>query len=605
MKSRLATLLFVGALAATATAGDVITPGDFFTERPTLNCLGFRWYVDGDSNRTASVRVQYRSGRGAWREALPLLRSSGEVVAGNLPEKERAGVVWTTPNVFAGSIVDLAPDTDYEVKLALTSPGSATVERLVSARTRAEPRAFAGGRTLHVYPAGHPGPRQQPAFDGLLAAYAAAAPGDLLLVHAGIHTVATKPDRTDYLLTRPATAAKPIVIRAAGDGEAVFDGRGALRLFDTQAAHHHHFEGLTLRGADHAFYAGRERGATGLVVRRCRFDRIAYGVFGLHPECRDFYIADNVFAGPRPGWHPRTGQENDSHAVWLSGQGHVVCFNAISGYWDGVDVYGRRPPAERELQNAAMDFHNNDISASGDDGIEMDYAVHNLRVFRNRIWNCFMGLSAQPVYGGPAYVFRNVVFNTTRSPLKPNLQPSGLLVFNNTFLAHGSAGRLAAGWQNSQFHNNLFLGTDGGPGVLWTGTATPATSRLDYNGWHFFKSAEPRPIWWRYVTETRVPTSSHLSLEGTFTNLAEFTQFTGFERHGVAVDPGVFQQAAVPTGTNAPLPSLDLRLRPGTRAVDTGLALPNFTDGFTGSAPDLGALELGEKPPHYGPRNSN
>jgi hypothetical protein len=29
--------------------------------------------------------------------------------------------------------------------------------------------------------------------------------------------------------------------------------------------------------------------------------------------------------------------------------------------------------------------------------------------------------------------------------------------------------------------------------------------------------------------------------------------------------------------------------------------LPNVTDGFTGRAPDLGALELGQLPPRYGP----
>jgi hypothetical protein len=30
--------------------------------------------------------------------------------------------------------------------------------------------------------------------------------------------------------------------------------------------------------------------------------------------------------------------------------------------------------------------------------------------------------------------------------------------------------------------------------------------------------------------------------------------------------------------------------------------LPNITDGFAGQAPDLGALEVGQVPPHYGPR---
>ena len=47
---------------------------------------------------------------------------------------------------------------------------------------------------------------------------------------------------------------------------------------------------------------------------------------------------------------------------------------------------------------------------------------------------------------------------------------------------------------------------------------------------------------------------------------------------------------------------LDFRLKPGSAAIDRGVTLPNITDGFTGQAPDLGALELGQTPPHYGPR---
>jgi hypothetical protein len=47
---------------------------------------------------------------------------------------------------------------------------------------------------------------------------------------------------------------------------------------------------------------------------------------------------------------------------------------------------------------------------------------------------------------------------------------------------------------------------------------------------------------------------------------------------------------------------LDFRLKPGSAAVDRGVALPNITDAYTGQAPDLGALELGQTPPHYGPR---
>jgi hypothetical protein len=48
----------------------------------------------------------------------------------------------------------------------------------------------------------------------------------------------------------------------------------------------------------------------------------------------------------------------------------------------------------------------------------------------------------------------------------------------------------------------------------------------------------------------------------------------------------------------------DFRLRPGSAAIDRGVAIPNVNDGFTGKAPDLGALENGQPIPHYGPRPS-
>jgi hypothetical protein len=48
---------------------------------------------------------------------------------------------------------------------------------------------------------------------------------------------------------------------------------------------------------------------------------------------------------------------------------------------------------------------------------------------------------------------------------------------------------------------------------------------------------------------------------------------------------------------------LDFSLRAGSAAVDHGAVIPNVTDGYTGAAPDLGALEAGKPAPHYGPRS--
>jgi hypothetical protein len=91
-----------------------------------------------------------------------------------------------------------------------------------------------------------------------------------------------------------------------------------------------------------------------------------------------------------------------------------------------------------------------------------------------------------------------------------------------------------------------------------------------------------------------------------FKTLKEFSEATGQDRHSVVVDYSIFQKAA-PPDPNDPRKlykpeDFDFQLKPGSAAVDGGEILPNINDGFTGRAPDLGAYEIGQAVPHYGPR---
>ena len=52
-----------------------------------------------------------------------------------------------------------------------------------------------------------------------------------------------------------------------------------------------------------------------------------------------------------------------------------------------------------------------------------------------------------------------------------------------------------------------------------------------------------------------------------------------------------------------PAKGLDFRLKSSGKAIDAGVVLPNINDSFSGKAPDLGALEYGQEPIQYGPRN--
>ena len=90
---------------------------------------------------------------------------------------------------------------------------------------------------------------------------------------------------------------------------------------------------------------------------------------------------------------------------------------------------------------------------------------------------------------------------------------------------------------------------------------------------------------------------------------AQYSQATGQDRHSILLDYDIFMNVrrldAQDVATLQKLykaEDFDFRLKSGSAAVDRGMVLPTVTDGFTGRAPDLGALELGTPVPHYGPR---
>ena len=87
--------------------------------RPSY-ALGFEWYIEGDDNHNAIVKVSYRKkGENSWKEALPLLRIQNEECIDSFSVN---WIDYVTPNLFAGSIMDLQPDTDYECKFILSDP---------------------------------------------------------------------------------------------------------------------------------------------------------------------------------------------------------------------------------------------------------------------------------------------------------------------------------------------------------------------------------------------------------------------------------------------------------------------------------------------------
>ncbi len=127
-----------------------------------------------------------------------------------------------------------------------------------------------------------------------------------------------------------------------------------------------------------------------------------------------------------------------------------------------------------------MDIYGNDLSNIDDNCIEADGAAHNVRVFQNRCFNVATGgISTQPIFGGPAYIYRNIVYNgLIGGPLKFVDTPAGVLVYQNTFIGQG---RLFGPVSNTHFRNNLFLG-DGWNDMLFNFSTFTNYSTSDYNG---------------------------------------------------------------------------------------------------------------------------
>src|SRR6185295_13150743 len=507
--------------------GNKIRPGEFIIDHPTLINLGFEWLIQGDDNRNARVEVSYRKqGETTWKQGLQLLRLQGERIYQN------QGVFdVVSPNMFAGSILDLEPDTAYECRFVMSDPdgflghSGKAATKMVTVRTRPEPKPSAGGRVFHVYPAGYKGTKVEPAFDAVMCAYnyycgggdtvTAGRPrvkaGDTILVHAGLYKYhpeyytgdrtinTTTPVEGTYYLTASGSPDKPIVIKGAGDGEVIFDGNGNFNLFNVKSANYNYFEGVTIRNTDIGIWAGTQfiAGSKGLTVKKCRFENVNLGIFTNYAGSIDFYIADNYFFGRDDAnhlfgwvgdfWAKFDGVEGQKFppilasytAVRLYGPGHVVAYNYVANFHDGIDVetYGNPDGSAADegpkypvrdawdKRPVAIDFHDNPF--------ETDGSLHNVRVLRNMMINSAShAFCNQPVNGGPAYWIGNIAYHLPGGSTLLTNGLAGVLFYHNTILAETSA----QGTANVHWRNNLFLGENAAPAIFSINTFTSYSS---------------------------------------------------------------------------------------------------------------------------------
>ena len=230
--------------------------------------------------------------------------------------------------MFAGSILDLEPDTAYEVQFVLADPDGVRGEarKIVTVRTRPEPKPFAGGRVFHVYPPGFKGQKIEPSFEGLMCAYNLTCSGTDWAT-AGRPRV--QPGRHDPRARR-ALQVQPARVHerpgrephGAARRHLLPDGRRHGRAADRDQGRRRRRRRSSTATATSTSSTSRPPttptskasrsgtptsrsgparsssiGSKGLTVKKCRFENVGAGVFTNYSGSSNFYIADNWFIG--------------------------------------------------------------------------------------------------------------------------------------------------------------------------------------------------------------------------------------------------------------------------------------------------------------------
>jgi len=547
-----------------ARADDVLRLGAVTLDRPTLHALGVQVIITDDDDRDGAITVRWRpAGTSTWIDGYPLFRVHPEEVTS-----------FAVPPQFAGSIFDLTPGTDYEIELhAVDADGPVDVTMMLTGSTRPLP------------PADPAAPRSVAVADAaaLNAALAAAQAGDVITLMNGTYT------GSFFTLLASGTAADPIVLRGESEDGVIVDGAGCAgcNIFEIYGSFVH-LERMTIQNGERAIRF-LNSGTEGNVVRRVHIRDVVHGI-GSAPDQLDFYICDNVIEG-RLVW-PLTyaddgGLHADDQGVRVDGDGHVVCYNDISGFGD--------PMINFKEGGRSYDFYGNDIHEIYGDGTELDRGAGNVRCFGNRWTNVYTAISIQPANGGPTYVLRNVIVNVADEQIKlksvgGTFEPSGVLVFHNTFVSPDLALNLQTPvtGHNYLLENNLFIG----PSPTAYGRTVDWTEGVDEGVWDYDGYYPDEEFWFGVVG----------GVDRLYPDLAA-AMAAGVEPSGVGLVPPFFASGFLaPTDYTIVQPPQDLTLASGSNAVDRGLLLPGIDDGYVGAAPDLGAIETGCLLPLYGPR---
>ena len=542
------------------------------TTSSTFNSISLSWRPSGAGpNTRASVRFRPR-GSHRWRAGLPLVYDArrGRPYGGE----------------YRGSLVNLAPRTTYVVQLWLGRSGRKITlkrrtwsERYPIARTIKIP-ASAARTPLRITAGGRPN-------GYVLYTPSAGASG----ITVGTDQPSAVTIGASYVILRG------FRIRGGRNGIAIAGGahdvvieRNDVSGWGRIAAD----AGKRPDGTPYRDPSSRFWGEDGDAAVACaggpgprEIDRVVVQGNRLH----DPATASNNWNQPRPlstnghPFGPQAVYANDCGANWVIRNNDV---STSPAHYFNDCLGGAANFSEQGFPLADSDIADNRIERCQDDGIEAEGADQNVRIWGNYIDRSFTKVAIAAAQVGPIYIWRNVADRSAQEGESPSDR-----ALRGPFLKAGSRNsRFPGGGQIFVFNNTVLqraprpgqrLGL--GPSYGLPDTVGPVIGLISRNNILLV----PSPKNYSIVHQTPPVDDGNTSFDyDMYNGLAYVKGVARVEPHGIHRTPSFVGSVG------------SFALATASPGVDAGRRIPNFTDGYHGAGPDVGAQERGAATIRFG-----
>ncbi|MBN1421776.1 MAG: right-handed parallel beta-helix repeat-containing protein [Planctomycetes bacterium] len=523
--------LFAGGIAAAAEGKPMAVP--------TFHCIGLYWSPEGGgAEKQVSVRYRER-GRGEWRDGLPMRYNPVDT-----PECKAD---------YRGSIVNLTPETAYEIALWLEGTDRRAV---LEAGTWSERFPVASTVTCEGR-------------DSTLAVDTSGTPEGYILYDGTGSTIDTA-NKSDVGI---AVRASYVILRGFTIRNVKEHG---IRLF---GGHH-----IVIEDCDITKWGSEDEKGWGKDYQACVFSNAKDLRCVVIQRCKMHHPSWDTNS-----WAEKHGESNhpsgpQTVVFWESAGNHVIRYNEC---WSDEDHYFNDALGAgynggyRGFPGADSDIYANYIADCWDDGIEAEGGDQNVRIWDNYIEDVLIPIANAAASIGPLYVWRNVSGRCYSPP------GSSWNMTHGPFLKMGYAG--GEKWMTGHmyiFNNTIFQPNGEGADGLG-GSSRIIKHCVTRNNILHVRDSDSRSI------------STGPGIDNDFDHdLLSARHPEGQEVHGIRGKPKYVRGAGFDVASKTgrfPLAS-------DSPGYDEGVVIPNFSDVFTGKGPDMGACEAGAAPMVFGVR---